>query len=260
MRMERLSPVKMKYFRSLSNKKQYERVMNGELEACGAMVGSSPCGLLLLRIADGVARVEELKVSESFRRRHIAMDLLRQIQIYFPNVYRVELVRPEEGASAFFQYLEKQEEHYQESKEIPVYLLNEQNVTGIHLPETGMPLKKASELPEILKQQFLKKSDHEWHEEGCICHEKDGQIDAGVLICKEEDGNVKLYDAFSSENSGVALLTCIRAVVEKIRNRELPALKIECSTQKAALLFERLFPGLRKNRQSKMIYWYVTKE
>lgn len=260
MRAERIGASKLKFFRMFCSEDQYEKICQGQLLACGAVVGSSPCGLLLLQIEDGVAKVEELHVKEAFRRRHIAMDLLEQIPLCFPGVYRVEFSYRETGKSLFLAYLEQQDGVYQNDTEIPVFRLNGQNVSNIQLPGKDIPLKRISELREEQKQKLFGIQKKDWCEEGCICHEKNGEVDAGILICRENDGKVKLHDAFSEEESGMALLACIRQVVNCIREQHLPSLEIECRTKKAALLFERLFPEQKQSEYSKTVYWYVPKE
>lgn len=260
MRAEKISASKLKFFRMLCSEEQYKRTCQGKLLACGAMVGSSPCGLLLLQMEDGVARVEELRVKEMFRRRHIAMDLLLQIPVCFPETYRVELVQKETDSSAFFTFLEGQEGIYQNSTEVAVFRLNAQNMAEVQFPGKDIPLKNVFELEEGQRQKLLGTEQRDWCEEGCICHEKNGHVDAGILICKDSDGKLKLYHAFSSEESGSALLACIRQMVKRIREQKLSSLEIVCKTRKAASLFERLFPEQKQSEQRKTIYWYVAKE
>ncbi len=257
MRMDRVTPGKLKYFRNLCKPELFAGAMEGKLLACGAVMGTTPCALLLAEVEEGIARVVSIEVAEAFRRRHLACDLLSALPKLIPGIYRIELSYWESEKDGFLSYLETREGNYREEESYSFRLiLNQETLQELMLPGGDRSLCPLNKLSERQRRKLLPEEERDWYMPACICHESGGLADAWVLVCREADGGLRLYEAGSTEEGGLALLACIRWLAEAIRTGEIPELTILCRTKKQRQLFTQLFPGQGTEENRKTIYWY----
>lgn len=257
MRIDRVPTEKLKYFRMLCKPEAYSRALEGKLRAIGAVMGSTPCALLLTEVKDGIARIVSLEVAGSFRRRHLACDLLKALPRLIPGIYRVELSYWESEKDGFLTYLGRLEGCYEEEEAVSFRcILRPEMVKEMTLPGGDGSLRPLGELPLRMRKRILPEEEREWYAPACLCHETGGSPDAWVLVCQEADGRLRLFEAGSTEEGGLGLLACIRRLTELVRTGELPELEILCRTKKQKGLFAQLFPGMGTEESLRTLCWY----
>lgn len=257
MRIDRVSTEKLKYFKMLCKPEVYSRAREGKLQAFGAVMGSTPCALLLAEVKDGIARIVSLEVAEPFRRRHLACDLLKALPRLIPGIYRVELSYWESGKDGFLTYLSRREGCYEEEEAFSFRcILRPEMVKEMTLPGGDGSLRPLGELPGRMQRRILPEEERDWYAPACLCHETGGLPDAWVLVCREADGSLRLFEAGSTGEGGLGLLACIRRLTELVRTGELPELEILCRTKKQKGLFAQLFPGMGTEESRRTLCWY----
>lgn len=253
MRTLKVTPENLPFFEPYLTKEEKTRLKTAQAMALGAVAGISPCAVVLFTVEAREARLEKIFVEEGFRRRGVATGLMDQIGKRFPGLFRISCSYQENGSSAFDRLLKNRKDFFFEDEVSPVYVVGKEEADSIKLPGKNVEVSEFFRMEEYAVRRFMKNEmqeseeeidgllkGHAWVEEACLCHGDGADIDACLLTERTPEGSMRLYYAFSGRDGAVAFLTCIRKILQMVRDGSYPAYEIVCRTDRARRIFERL--------------------
>lgn len=251
MRILKVTPKNLQFFESCLTEDEKTRLETAQLTALGAVVGISPCAVVVFTVKAREAHLEKVFVAEDFRRRGVATGLIEQIQKSIPGLFRMSCSYQENRYPEFDSF-KNRKAFFFEDESFPVYVVKKEEAAGIRLPGEAVDVSAFFCMEEYAVRRFMKiemqKSGeeidellaaHAWAKDACLCHTDGADIDACLLTERTAEG-LRLYYAFSGKDGAFAFLACFKKILQMVRDGEVPAYEIVCRTERSRRLFAKL--------------------